>query len=100
MPNASEPSGGFLAGGGVLPAPQLMHRQISSKGGKAKTPAKLQAVLRNLAKAKAHARRGALSNSRPALLLDADDERAGKFRHSARETPPTAGACDRKMRAL
>jgi hypothetical protein len=52
MPNAPEPSGGFLAGG-VLRAPQLMHREISARGGRARTPAKLQAVLRNLEKAKA-----------------------------------------------
>ena len=57
MPNAPEPSGGFIAAAassGVLrSSPQLMHREFSSKSGKAKTPAKLQASLRNLAKAKA-----------------------------------------------
>jgi hypothetical protein len=54
MPNASEPSGGgFISALGVLRAPQLSHAEISARGGRAKTPAKLQAALRNLEKAKA-----------------------------------------------
>ena len=45
MPNTPEFSGGFIAAAaGVLRAPQLTHREISARGGRAKTPAKLQAA--------------------------------------------------------
>jgi hypothetical protein len=47
MPNAP------IAVAGVRQPPQISHREISVRGGRAKTPAKLQAALRNLEKAKA-----------------------------------------------
>jgi hypothetical protein len=53
MPTAPEPSGGFIAATGVLRPPQMSHREISAKGGRAKTAAKLEAVMRNLERAKA-----------------------------------------------
>jgi hypothetical protein len=49
----TEPSGGFIAVGGVLRTPQLSHREISARGGRAKSAAKREAALRNLEKAKA-----------------------------------------------
>jgi hypothetical protein len=48
----SEPSGGFIAPGVLRPA-QLSHAEISRRGGKSKSAAKLTASLRNLEKAKA-----------------------------------------------
>jgi hypothetical protein len=60
MSNAPEPSG-FSAAGGVLRPPQLTHREISARGGRAKSAAKITAVLRNLERAKAErARRRAI----------------------------------------
>jgi len=48
----TEPSGGLIAPGVLRPA-QLSHAEISAKGGRARTAAKLAASLRNLEKAKA-----------------------------------------------
>jgi len=63
--SASEPSG-FVAG--VWRPPQMSHREFSARGGKARSEAKRQAVLRNLEKAKA-ARR-----ARRAKAVDAGGE--------------------------
>jgi hypothetical protein len=52
MPTAPEPSG-VIAAGGVLRPPQVSHREVSARGGRARTAAKIEAVLRNLEKAKA-----------------------------------------------
>jgi hypothetical protein len=51
MPSEPEPSGTFIAPG-VLRPPQVSHQEVSAKGGKAKTPAKLQASMRNLERAR------------------------------------------------
>jgi hypothetical protein len=49
----SEPRGGeFVAVPGVVRPPELSHHEISAKGGRARTAAKLEAARRNLAKAK------------------------------------------------
>jgi hypothetical protein len=47
-----EPSGGFIAAAGVVRPPQPTHAEISSKGGRARTAAKIAASRRNLEKAK------------------------------------------------
>jgi hypothetical protein len=50
MPSLPEPSGGFIAPGVLRPQP-VSHAEASRRGGKSKTPAKLQASLLNLQKA-------------------------------------------------
>jgi hypothetical protein len=49
---ASEQSGRIVAPD-VLQPPQLSHAEMSAKGGRARSPAKIAASLRNLEKAKA-----------------------------------------------
>jgi hypothetical protein len=54
MLTAPEASGGlFISAPGVLRPAQMSHREISAKGGRAKSAGKREAVLRNLEKAKA-----------------------------------------------
>jgi hypothetical protein len=47
----TELNGGFIPA--ILRPQPVSHREVSAKGGRAKSPAKREAVLRNLEKAKA-----------------------------------------------